>query len=169
MAPYKSRCRNELASQFTQVFCTTHNLFLSQAISYQGLSIGMTSLVVLLLMVSLTVKYPFFFTTSLIFTGWSKCFGTHIAENHLGNLFILFFWLGMEPNNGPKIPIFGQNAVFCRFWAKKSIFVGKGIKLLVHSYQGTNETTLLCQKHWPVHCSCLRFHRVIFRNREILT
>ena len=153
MAPYKSRCRNELVSQFTQVFCTTHNLFLSQAISYQGLSIRMTSLVVLLLMVSLTVKYPFFFTTSLIFTGGSKCFGTHIAENHLGNLFILFFWLGMEPNNGPKIPIFGQNAVFCRFWAKKSIFVGKGIKLLVHSYQGTNETTLLCQKHWPVHCS----------------
>ena len=40
-----------------------------------------------------------------------------------------------------------------KFWYphnKKSIFLGDGVKLLVSSYQGANETPFQCWKYWPV-------------------
>ena len=40
-------------------------------------------------------------------------------------------------------------AKFGYFWAKKP-FLGDGVKLLVSSYQGINETPFLCWKHWSL-------------------
>ena len=41
-------------------------------------------------------------------------------------------------------------AKFGRFWAKNPIFWGEGVKLLVPSYQESNETPFSCWKHWSV-------------------
>ena len=88
----------------------------------------------------------------LIFMGLSKTFGTNIAEKPLSQLVQIVFWSGIGSNR-PKMPIFGQKCQFWtkfgRFWAK-TIFWANGVKLLVSSYQGTNETPFLCWKHWPV-------------------
>ena len=71
-----------------------------------------------------------------------------------GTLFTLvFFLLGHETkwvknaNIWPKMPILGQ---IWSFLGQKSIFGGEGVKLLVPSYQGTNEAPFSCWKHWPV-------------------
>ena len=94
-----------------------------------------------------------FWPKILISTGVSKSFGTQITEETPRQLVPIVFWSGMRPN-GPKIPIFGQKcqfwAKFGRFLAKKTIFWGDGVKLLVPSYQGTNEAPFLYWKHWPV-------------------
>ena len=45
------------------------------------------------------------------------------------------------------MPVLGQ---IWPFLGQKSIFWGDGVKLLVSSYQGTNETPFQCWKHWPV-------------------
>ena len=77
----------------------------------------------------------------------SKSFGTHITEKLPGQIVRIVFWSGMGAN-GQKMPIFGQK---CQFWAKfgcflakNPIFWGEGVKLLVPSYQETNETPFLC-------------------------
>jgi len=97
-------------------------------------------------------KLIIFGTKILILSGGSKSFGTHVTEKPPRHLVCIVFWSGIG-SHGPKMPIFGQ------FWAKilpllgqKSIFWGHGVKLLVPSYQGTNETPLSCWKHWPVRC-----------------
>ena len=78
-----------------------------------------------------------FWPKILISTGVSKSFGTQITEETPRQLVPIVFWSGMRPN-GPKIPIFGQKcqfwAKFGRFLAKKTIFWGDGVKLLVPSY-----------------------------------
>ena len=56
------------------------------------------------------------------------------------------FLLGMG-QNGPKCQYFAKNA---KFWPDytlfrpKSILIGEGVKILVPSLQGTNETLLSC-------------------------
>ena len=72
-------------------------------------------------------------------------FGASITENHLGTLFALFF--SAMGSNGPKMLKFGQ---VWPFLGQNPIFWGEGVKLLVPSYQGSNETPLLCWKHLPV-------------------
>ena len=39
---------------------------------------------------------------------------------------------------------------FGRFWAQNPIFWGQGLKLLVPSYQESNETPFSCWKHWSM-------------------
>ena len=56
------------------------------------------------------------------FTEGSKSFDTHVTEKPPRQ-----FW-----------------AKFGCFWAKNSFFWVDGVKLLVSSYQGTNETPFLC-------------------------
>ena len=52
------------------------------------------------------------------------------------------------------MPIFGPKcqfwAKFGRFWAQNPIFWGQGVKILVPSYQDSNETPFSCWKHWSV-------------------
>ena len=60
---------------------------------------------------------------NLGFTEGSKSFGTHITEKPPRHLVWIVFWLGKELN-GPKIPIFGQNAKFGLFWAKNPNIYG---------------------------------------------
>ena len=83
------------------------------------------------------VKFGRFWPKIQYFTGVSKNFGTQITEETPRQLVPIVFWSGMRPN-GPKIPIFGQKcqfwAKFGRFLAKKTIFWGDGVKLLVPSY-----------------------------------
>ena len=88
----------------------------------------------------------------LIFMWVSKSFGIHITEKTPRQLVRIVFRSGIGLN-GPKMPIFGQK---CQFLAKLAVFgskfcfLGEGEKLLVLSYQGINETPILCWKHWPV-------------------
>ena len=61
----------------------------------------------------------------LILTGGSKSFGTHVTENHLGNL------LGQNgPNIGQKSQFWAK---FGRLWAKNPNFYGTHIKKEPHS------------------------------------
>ena len=62
------------------------------------------------------------------------------------SLAIALFFSRAWDQMGQKRPIFGPNA---SFWAQNPI-LGEGVKLLVHLYQGNNETPLSCWKHWPV-------------------
>ena len=79
----------------------------------------------------------------LIFMGVSKSFGTQIMEKTPRQLVHIVFWSGMR-SNGPKMPIFGKKYKF----RAKNLFSGDdGVKLLVFSYPGTNETPLLYLKH----------------------
>ena len=52
------------------------------------------------------------------------------------------------------MPIFGPKcqfwAKFGRFWAQNPIFWGQGVKVLVPTYQDSNETSFSCWKHWLV-------------------
>ena len=54
--------------------------------------------------------------------------------------------------HGPKMPILGPKcqfwAKFGRFWAQNPIFWGQGVKILVPSYQDSNETPFSCWRHW---------------------
>ena len=57
--------------------------------------------------------------------GGSKCFGTHITENHLGTLFALFFrfrGMGHFPELIPKFGHFWgvarQKGDYPKFWSK---------------------------------------------------
>ena len=77
--------------------------------------------------------------------GISKSFGTNITENHLDNFSALFFgqaldqmgqkcrYLAKNASFGPKLADFEPTIHFWGGWSK----------LLVSSYQGTNETALL--------------------------
>ena len=87
--------------------------------------------------------------------GVSKTFGTHIIEKRPKPLVYIFCFLVEHWITWAKMPIFGQK---CQFLAKddrlsgqrwpfldqNSIFWGDGVKNLVHSYLGTNETPFLC-------------------------
>ena len=81
-----------------------------------------------------------FLAKTLIFMGVGKIFGTHIMENHLGNLSALFFDQAID-QMGQKWPYLAKNV---KFWAvlgpKIHFFWGGGVKLLVPTYQETNET-----------------------------
>ena len=82
--------------------------------------------------------------------GVSKSFGTNTPENHLDNLFALFFgqaldqmgqkcrYLAQNASFGPNFAVFGPEIQF--FWAQ-------GVKILVPSYQDSNETPFSCSKH----------------------
>ena len=78
-----------------------------------------------------------------IFMGVSKSFGTNITKEPPRQLIGIVFWSGNR-SNGPKMPIFGRKCLFWakfgRFGAKNPIFWGEEVKLLVPSYQETNET-----------------------------
>ena len=82
-----------------------------------------------------------------IFMGGSKRFGTNITERPPGQLVRIGFLVGMGAN-GPKMPIFGPKypfwAKFDCFLAQNPIFLGEGVKLLVPSYQESNETPFSC-------------------------
>ena len=56
---------------------------------------------------------PFFGQKTLIFMGVGKIFGTHIMENHLGNLSALFFDQAID-QMGQKWPYLAKNV---KFWA----------------------------------------------------
>ena len=82
----------------------------------------------------------------LNFSGVSKGFGTHITEKHQGNLFALFFGRALV-QMGQKCPYLVKNVSFGQIWlflGQNSFFWGDGIKLLVQSYQETNETPFSC-------------------------
>ena len=74
-----------------------------------------------------------------------KSFGTRITENHLGNLFALFFGRALD-QMGQKCRYLAKNARFgpnlAVFWPK-SIFSGYEVKLLVPSYQGDPSQVLM--------------------------
>ena len=55
--------------------------------------------------------------------------------------------MGKNADIWPKMPDLDQ---IWLFFGQKSIFWGDGVKLLVSSYQGTNEAPFPCWKHWPV-------------------
>ena len=70
-------------------------------------------------------------------------------KKHLGTL-SAFFWSGIG-SHGPKMPIFGPKCQFWtkfgRFWAKNPFFRRvDGVKLLIPSYQGNNETPFFVLK-----------------------
>ena len=76
--------------------------------------------------------------------GVSQCFGTNIiTENYLGTFLHCFLvvhgvkW-AKNATNWTKMSSLGQ------IWVKNPFFEGAGVKLLVPSYQGANETPLSC-------------------------
>ena len=92
-------------------------------------------------------KFGRFWAKNSNFFGESKSFGTNITENHLDNLYALFFgqaldqmgqkcrYLTKNASLGPNLAIFGPEIQF--FW-------GHGVKILVPSYQDSNETPFSC-------------------------
>ena len=78
--------------------------------------------------------------------GVSKSFGTNITENHLDNLSALFFGQALD-QMGQKCPYLAKNPSFeqnLAVFGQKSTLRWDDVKLLVSSYQGTNETPLCC-------------------------
>ena len=72
----------------------------------------------------------------LIFMRVSKSFGTHIMEKPPRQLFHVVFWSSIR-SNGPKMPVLGQILLL---FGHKSNFWGDGVKLLVPSYQESDQT-----------------------------
>ena len=76
----------------------------------------------------------------LIFMGYQH------NRKPLRQLVRIVFWSGLRSIR-PKMPIFGPKcqflAKFGRFWAKSN-FLGAGGKILVPSYQDSNETPFSC-------------------------
>ena len=64
---------------------------------------------------------------SLIITGESKSYGTHITEKTPRHLVCIVFWSGMGSDR-PKMPIFGKKCQILaksdRFWSKNPYFGG---------------------------------------------
>ena len=93
---------------------------------------------------------PFFGQKTLIFMGVSKIFGTHMMEDHLGNLSALFFDQAID-QMGQKWPYLAENALRARAGKRHPLLWGT-----THEHQEFPKETIEFslskknQTNWPI-------------------